>query len=258
MRIKIINSILLASSLAIVPVVSSGEKIQKGTIEPKALQTLKRMSDYLNNMRDFSFHASVSVDVIDGPGEKIEYQRQSDIKVQRPNRLYVNVVGDLQRLRFFYNGKNITMYNPELNVYGVVKAKGTIESTLDDALVQFGIQTPLTEIIYKKNYKLLIENAVQGRYLGLSQINGVQCHHLSFVQPDLSWQIWIDSGEKPLPRKVVFTNTLVNGWPNFSAVLSQWNESPKFSSSLFEFSPPKKAMRIDVIKSMHNTNGALS
>jgi hypothetical protein len=35
---------------------------------------------------------------------------------------------------------------------------------------------------------------------------GVECDHLAFRNADTDWQIWIESGAKPIPRKYVITS----------------------------------------------------
>ena len=45
---------------------------------------------------------------------------------------------------------------------------------------------------------------------------------------DLDIQVWIEIGEKPLPRKIVFEYPLRNGSPQFTASITDWSlEAPK-------------------------------
>jgi hypothetical protein len=51
----------------------------------------------------------------------------------------------------------------------------------------------------------LIKGVQEARYVGMSQIADTKCHHLAFRQKLLDWQLWVEDGDKPLPRKLVIT-----------------------------------------------------
>ncbi len=90
-----------------------------------------------------------------------------------------------------------------------------------------------------------MEGVTYGRYLGLHQAAGVACHHLAFSQPTIEWQIWIDAGDKPLPRKLVISYVQEPGEPQYSAVIRRWNLESKVPEGLFTFEAPEGARRID-------------
>ena len=46
-----------------------------------------------------------------------------------------------------------------------------------------------------------MEEVLTGEYVGVTELSGVRCHHLAFRSGDVDWQIWIEDGDKPLPRK---------------------------------------------------------
>ena len=61
--------------------------------------------------------------------------------------------------------------------------------------------------------------------LGSGVINGVECDYLAFRTEDVDWQIWVEDGERALPRKVVITFKDQPGYPQFVAVLNRGTES---------------------------------
>ena len=72
------------------------------------------------------------------------------------------------------------------------------------------------------------------------------CDHYAFRQAGVDWQIWITTGSKPLPRKVVITNRADEARPQ-SVSLMDWNLKPKFKDSVFKFTPPKGATKIEIV-----------
>ena len=47
-------------------------------------------------------------------------------------------------------------------------------------------------------------------------MDGVVCDHLAFRNLDTDWQIWVESGERPLPRKYVITSKTVAAAPQYT------------------------------------------
>jgi hypothetical protein len=51
---------------------------------------------------------------------------------------------------------------------------------------------------------------------GRGTIDGVEREHLAFRNADTDWQIWIELGARPIPRKYVITNKAVAGAPQYT------------------------------------------
>ena len=70
-----------------------------------------------------------------------------------------------------------------------------------------------------------------------------QFDHLAFRQPDIDWQLWVEKGQRALPRKIVITTRYEVGDPQYTAVL-RWNPAPKFDAGTFTLVPPAGATKI--------------
>ncbi|MBW2100773.1 MAG: DUF2092 domain-containing protein, partial [Deltaproteobacteria bacterium] len=199
------------------------------------------------SLNHFSLHTENTTDEILPSGQKLQFGDAVDVFVQRPDRLQAKVKGDIRNQELFYDGKTITLFNHEENLYASLNAPPTIEKALDYAIESFGLAAPLADIIYRNVYDILTEDVTSGIYVGLHYVHGVQCHHLAFTRDDIDWQIWIENSQTPLPRKVIITEKWITGSPQFTALLSNWNLSPKFDDNLFRFVPPEKAKKIDFL-----------
>jgi hypothetical protein len=80
-----------------------------------------------------------------------------------------------------------------------------------------------------------------------SVVNGVRCDHVAFRNAEVDWQVWIQEGANPLPRKFVVTSKNMPESPQFVVVLSTWDAAPKLDDSTFTFVPPKGSQEIDFI-----------
>jgi len=222
------------------------KKSKAPDIEPKAVEVLKQMCDYLKNLQQFSVQAEITEDVLLTSGQRIQYSRSVEASVRRPDRLRAESVGDTDDRQLIYDGKTITLMDRTKNFYTTIPAPPEIDAALEHAVQAFNLRSPLVDLIYTKAYENLTEGVLSGFYAGLSKVQGVPCHHLAFKQKDIDWQMWIENSPTPVPRKFLITDKAAQGL-QFTAVFTKWNTSPQLEDSLFTFVAPEKAERIDIL-----------
>lgn len=71
-------------------------------------------------------------DLLDS-GQRIDNGVSAEVTIVRPNRLRAERKGDLVNQAFYYDGKTLTLYNPEEKAYASQPAPATISGTLDYA-----------------------------------------------------------------------------------------------------------------------------
>jgi hypothetical protein len=136
-------------------------------------------------------------------------------------------------MRFWYDGKNITLQNDGIGVYAKVPVPAIIDAAMDHLMDKYGFSPPLVDFIYQDPYNTLIENVEFGFYVGLHNVVGIRCHHLAFVQKNIDWQIWIEDGKQMVPRKLTITYKNEPESPQFTAVLSEWDLDARLPEALF-------------------------
>ena len=232
--------VLLASVLMVaVPHLAIGQ--EGGDIGRQADEVLRRMGDYLKASREFSFETEVIYDSVLSTGQKLQFGRGAQVLVRKPNRLYAEVYGDLSAERLWLDGSRFTLLNPDKNRYASVKVPGTLDEALDFLAANYGIVSPIEDVVYSDPYAIVSEHIETGRYVGQHIVRGVRCHHLAFTQASVDWQVWVEDGPQPVPRKVVISYKKVKSSPQFIVWLSNWNFAPQLSDSVFEFLPPPGA-----------------
>jgi hypothetical protein len=117
---------------------------------------------------------------------------------------------------------------------------------------------PLEDFVVSGPYQNLIRKVVSGTDIGPVTVLGVPCEHLVFSQGMVDWQVWIEAGAKPVPRKFVMTYKDEDGTPQYTAILSNWDFETKLPDFLFTFEPPSGAASISVaeIKAEHQAHQA--
>src|SRR4029434_1671620 len=120
----------IVSVIALAMLVSAGwpqlGHAQPAGIDPQAEKLLKRMSDYLAGRQQFSLKAESTLEVVLTSGQKLQFASPATASVWRPNRLRADRKGDIVNQEFFYDGKNLTLYNPKENLYATTAAPPTL------------------------------------------------------------------------------------------------------------------------------------
>jgi hypothetical protein len=217
-------------------------------VEPQAEKLLRRMSDYLAGRQQFSLKAESTLEAVLTSGQKLQYDSPATLMVSRPNKLRAHRKGDLANQEFFYDGKTLTLYNPRENLYATTAAPATLDETLDFAREKLDILAPAAELLYKNAAEKMLKEASAGFVVGQSIVAGVKCSHLAFRGAEVDWQIWIEDGDKPLPRKFMITTKQISGAPQFTVLIRSWDVATKLSNQEFTFTPPKGAKKIEFLK----------
>lgn len=226
---------------------------QPGGIEPEARALLETSTRYLAGQQRFSVRAVSTIEVVLHSGQKIQFDHAASMAVARPNRLRAERVGDLVEQVFYYDGESLTLHNPGDNYYATVAAPDTLEATLDFARESLDIVAPAGDLVYANAFDILMQDVTSGFVVGKSMVNGVLCTHLAFRSPHADWQIWVQEGTSPLPRKLLITSTDVPNAPQFAVVMSNWDLAPVFDAQTFVFQPPDDARRIDFLPATDST-----
>ena len=123
----------------------------------------------------------------------------------------------------------------------------TVDQALDWVFEQTSTVIPLGDFLYADIYARLMTDVQRGVYLGIHEAAGLPCHHLSFEQATIDWQIWIEAGKEPLPRKLVITYKTEDEVPQYAVTIRKWNLEANLPDALFAFSPPEGATRVETV-----------
>lgn len=217
-------------------------------IAPKADEVLQAASRYLATAPEFSINAEVWQEHVNDLGEKLQFSREVQLEVKRPNRLHVRIYSPHVDREFWYDGKALTILDGRHNVYSTAPMPGTLDAALDTARSEFGVDLPLIDLVVSDPYKSATARVSTGLYFGLSPAMGFSCHHLAFIQDNIDWQSWVQAGPYPYIRKFVITYKNEPGSPEFTALIKQWDMTDRISDSDFVFEPPRGALKVPMKK----------
>jgi hypothetical protein len=223
---------------------SMGQPATQPAIDPKAEQVLRQACQTVAGLKQFTFEAHSTYEVVLKSGEKVTFAQNQEMVVRRPDALAMILQGDREDLRFWYDGKRAGMYNAREKTFSVTDAPATIDATLDLLAEKHGMTLPLADAVLSDPYKALAERVQSGKYVGTGYVFDAVCHHLAFREEEIDWEVWIDAGKQALPRKLVIRHKKVAECPEFTAFLQNWDVSPKFSDATFRAPAVKDAKEL--------------
>jgi hypothetical protein len=216
-------------------------------MEPRALDRLKRMSATLGAAKALTYRSRSTVEVPATTGQLITLFATSDVALQRPNKLRVHVTGEVRIFDFYDDGTTIAAFAPMNQVYSVASAPPTIDATLTFVRDKAGIQFPSADVMYSDPYAVLTKDLTSAFVVGPATVDGAPCEHLAFMAPGVHWEIWIETGQRPLPRRLALTYTTVQNFPRFLVEFADWNLQPKLAAGHFVFNKPSHATPIEFV-----------
>lgn len=242
-----IGSALLLLPFAVgLPLVLGDKAADKPRIEPKADDILKKACACLADLKQFGVKVEETFDEMSASGQKIQLSNRREVLVRRPNGLFARSEGDTTSRLFYFDGKAITLFDPTAKVYAKHEAPATLDAMFDFLHEKLGFSIPTAELLFSDPYKVLTEQVEEGVYVGVHHVGDRKCHHLAFEQRRIDWQLWVDTGDKPLPRKFLLTYRRMPGEPQFATVF-EWDVSAKPTEDAFLFKPPADAKKIEFL-----------
>ena len=248
MMLKLTHCVAAVSSIVAMALGGQSACAQSSGVDPHATQLLRRMTEYVAGLKRFSVDTDSTLEVVLTTGEKLQFDNAARATVRRPDRLRAERRGEVVDQVFYYDGSSLTLFSPASRHYATVPAPATLDAALDYARDQLDIVAPASDLLATNAFDRLTQNLVSAMVVGPSVIGGVGTTHLAFRGPEVDFQVWVQDGDRPLPRKYVITTRLIEGMPQFVMTMSNWNLDPKVPDSLFAFAPPKDARRIEFLR----------
>lgn len=235
--------LMLATGLAVcLPAQEASDK-KSDIMEPAAMTALNNMGTYLRSLKDFQVKAAVSSEDVLSDGEKLTFTHTTEILAQSPNKLRVEIEGDQKSRLFLYDGTTFTLFARRAGYYASVDAPPTTGELIDVVSEKYGIDIPLLDLFLWGGPRATTNEITEATDFGPGDVGGITCEHYAYRQPGLDWQVWIQLGDHPLPKKLVLTTLTDDARPQHTSVLT-WNLAPSYNAAAFVFDPPTDAHKI--------------
>jgi hypothetical protein len=204
---------------------------------------VKAMSDYLVGQKTISLTFDSTIEVITPELEKIQFANSGSLLLQRPDKLRATRTGGYADVELTFDGETFTAFGKNLGRYIQLNAAGSVDKLID-ALHSRGVGFPGADLLLSDVYQVLMTDVLEAKHIGRGVVGGVECEHLAFRQQETDWQLWVEVGPTPVPRKLVITSKTVSAAPQYTLVITEWSTGAVVDANSFVFKPPEGAEKV--------------
>jgi hypothetical protein len=215
-------------------------------VDPASVQALKDMGAFLQTLKRFRVSVELTGERVLADGQKLQHIATASLDVDRPNRIRAVMNSARSHRELFYDGATVTLYTPAQKYYSTVAFSGMLAELVDRLEEKYAVQLPLSDLFLWGTPAAPVDRIESAMNAGQDFVDEELCDHYAFRQGQIDWQVWIATGGKPLPRKIVVTYRGDEARPQ-SISLIDWNLKPTFKDTVFKFTPPKGATKIEIV-----------
>ena len=172
-----------------------------------------------------------------------EYRFDTSVKVDRPGKFQINVKGPSKDRSNYLNNGVYTMMDHQYNFYGQIKAHETIDGTLDYIFEEYGIRSPLAQLLYSQMHKRA--KFTSSKNFGTMMVDGRECNYVAFSNGAIEVHLWIETGNEPLIKAYSIIDKTDEDDYRINTSIT-WDLDTKISDKDFVFKVPKGAEKISV------------
>ncbi len=209
--------------------------------DPRAL--LKRMGDTVAGLESYRINGDAYADARLDAGLIIEHASQATLSVRKPDSVRITNRTSEDVKELFFGSGVLTVYTQSKNFYGQTEIPEGVETALDYATNEMGIDAPMLDFVTGKVAERLTADATDVEYIGTSLIRGHIYEHVVIRTPEIDIQLWIAAEGLPLPGKMALSAKWGGGSPR-TVVFMDWDTDPDIPSGALKFEPPDGAIEI--------------
>ena len=211
-----------------------------------AVQILKAMTNYVSSQKIILATYDTDIEVVTDYLQKIQFASSGQMLLNRPDKVRASRVGGYADVEMVFDGKTLTVLGKNLNKFVQVDAAGSVDELVARLRDQLGMAIPGADIMLSRSYDELTTDVINAAHIGRGVIDGVECDHLAFRNHDVDWQLWVELGSRPIPRKYVITSKEVTGAPQYTLRIKDWKTDVSVAADAFSFTPPAGSQKVEV------------
>jgi hypothetical protein len=207
---------------------------------------LRAMANYVSQQENLSLKYDADVEVVTPAVEKIQFSASGEVTLSRPNKFRVSRTGGYADVELVSDGTTVTVHDRDGNRFAQVSGVGSFDEVVDRLRAEARLELPGADLLLSKPYEELMAGVLEAKHIGRGVVEGVECEHLAFRNLDTDWQIWIEAGERPVPRKYVITSKATGAAPQYTLRLRDWKTGDSPAPDAFAFKPPSGATGVTI------------
>ena len=205
---------------------------------------LKSMSDWMGGQKSLELTFDSDIEIITPQLEKIQFTNSGSMLLVRPDKIKAHRVGGHADVELYFDGKTASVLGRSINAYAQFEMPGTVDHMIEAMRAGHGVAMPAGDFFVSNPYDALVANVLEAKHIGRGVIEGVECEHLAFRNGETDWQVWVEVGAKPMPRKIVITSKTMAAAPQYTVRIRSWKTDVTPAPGAFTFVPPSGAKKL--------------
>jgi hypothetical protein len=217
-------------------------------LEPEAEAALRRMSASIAGAPSFAIRMRTLREAAAPDGQRVLLGATGAVLARRPDRLHAFVGSDTGNFGLWHDGRTVTLFNPDANLYGATPLAGDMLAAADWLQTRMGIGLAVRPLLAADPFAAMTAGgATTGRVLGASIVGETPVLHLALRNPTHDWEIWLEAGPRALPRRVSIVERTSDGPLRTILDFEDWVLGPRLPDGAFRFTPPRGAVPAELV-----------
>jgi hypothetical protein len=178
------------------------------------------------------------MEIVTSALEKIQFSASGEAMLSRPDKFRISRTGGYADIELVSDGIHVTLSDKDHKRFAQVPGSGSFDQIVDRLRTELMVELPGADLLLSKAYDELAAGVIEAKHVGRGVVEGVECEHLAFRNTDTDWQIWIEAGERPVPRKYVITSKTVAAAPQYTLRIRDWKSGVSINPEAFKYTPP--------------------
>ena len=247
------------------PVVPAAIESPPVSIASEAREVIDRMATFFGATKSFSLRQVSTTTVSDEAAKKFAGEMEHVVRVERPNRLAVVLTGDQPGSgTVISDGQSLVIHQKQKDAdrYESSPAPATLSQVVDNPHLRTmlgvgGADVVTKALLAEDPAAALLEGVQELSVAGPEEIDGSVCTHLVARSESGNWDLWVATGDEPVPVKFVPTiGQLFFGGRNVdlssTVIFDQWRLDPDFEAADFAFVPGEGCEKVDSLSDFAN------
>ena len=189
--------------------------------DESAMSLFKEMSDYLAAQKSISTSYDATLEIVTGDLQKVSLASSGSLTANRPDKVRMTRTG-LADVEMVYDGKKLSFYGKNLNVFTTQDFEGTLDDLIDTLRFDYGMDIPAADLLSSSPAEFMTADVIDAKSMGSGVIRGQYCSHLLFRTPQVDWEVWVSEGEQPYPCRFTITSKMMAMAPSYTIEFSDW------------------------------------
>lgn len=215
---------------------------------PEGRDVVQRMVDFMKANQELAFEARVTFESVQESGQKLQFEMLQRVVMRKPDQIFwVTLRDDATVDSAWYDNGSITMLRQPANAWARIYMPGDIAEMVQELVSDYVVDVPFPDLLSGDPQELWLGDDVASIwYVGEAWVEGRWTDHVAIRKPGVDIQIWVQQDD-PFPAKTAIVFTEDEGMPGYTARFGKWSTTLPADPTLFQFTPPPEAERIDVV-----------